>query len=125
MNNLISRFARLALLAAGVAFVASVAAPAAQAADAAKAPLSASFEKGSPGKNGGPYTLTVKNTSAQAVKASATVVYSVAVHNRPKTKDVPEHTLPAGKDMKIDDLSAGDKVTVKAAGFAPLELTVK
>lgn len=93
-------------------------------ANAPALPLVAAFEKGTPKPDVGPYSLTLRNASTQTVKASATIVLSIVAHSRPKTRDVPEHAIEAGKSWTIADLSSGDKVTIKAAGFAPLELTV-
>ena len=38
--------------------------------------------------------------------------------------EVPAHLVKAGDTWTIDGLAASDKVTVMAAGYAPLELTV-
>jgi hypothetical protein len=87
-------------------------------------PLSASFEKVA-GTDTAPYVLTLKNDSDKEVKASAKVLLAVAFHAESKARMVPEHVIDAGKTWTIADLSAGDRVTVSAEGFAPLELTVK
>lgn len=88
------------------------------------APLKAAFTKDDSGKNEAPYTLTLTNTGAHAVKVAATIDLSVVVHNRPKSRDVAAQTIEPGKTLAIDDLAAGDKVTVTADGYAPLHLTV-
>ncbi len=87
-------------------------------------PLTATFEKAT-GKDTGPqYVLKLKNDSMDAIKASAKVQLSVVVHSSDKTRDVPEHVIAAGETWTIGELSATDKVTVTAAGYTPLELTV-
>lgn len=90
----------------------------------AAAPLKATFAKDASGKTEGPYVLELANTSAHAVKVGATVDLSVVVHNRPKSRTVAAQSVEPGKSLRIDDLSAGDKVTVTAEGFEPLHLTV-
>jgi len=88
-------------------------------------PVTTSFAKGDKaGPNGGVFVLTVKNTSAQSLKISATIVVSVASHNRPHTREVPAQVIEPGQTVTIDDLVALDKVTLNAEGFAPLELEV-
>jgi len=124
MNTSNRSFTR-ALLALGCAFVlAIVLAPALKADKAPSLPLSASFEKVA-GTETAPYVLTLKNDSANAVKAGAKVLLAVAFHAEAKARNVPEQVIEPGKTCKIADLSAGDRVVVSAEGFAPLELTVK
>ena len=122
------------LLALGCAFVlAIVSAPALRAeagssqppaAKAPSLPLSASFEKGASAENA-PYVLTLKNDSTNALKASAKVLLAVAFHAESKARNVPEQVIEPGKTWTIADLAKDDRVIVSAAGFAPLELTVK
>jgi hypothetical protein len=85
-------------------------------------PFAATFDKGD-GDNG-PYILSLKNTSGDSIKASGSVLLSVAVHNNAKTRDIPEHTVGRDEVWTIPGLAAGDKVTIAASGFSPLELTV-
>jgi hypothetical protein len=85
-------------------------------------PFAASFDKAD-GDNG-PYVLSLKNTSGDSIKASGSVLLSVAVHNNAKTRDIPEHTVGRDEVWTIPGLAVGDKVTIVAAGFSPLELTV-
>jgi hypothetical protein len=91
---------------------------------AAKLPLEHSFNKEKTGEYAGLYTLTLKNTSAAAVKVNVLVERSVVVHNRPKSETLPAETIKPGASMKVEVLAAHDKVTVTADGFAPLHLTV-
>jgi len=90
----------------------------------ASLPLTATFEKGPASETGGPYVLKLTNTSATAVTASAAIVASVSSHASAKNRTVPAHTVEPGAVWAISDLASGDKVTVTADGFAPLELTV-
>jgi hypothetical protein len=87
-------------------------------------PLSASFAKSS-GAEDAPYVLTLKNESATAVTASAKVLLAVAFHAESKARDIGEHTIGPGETWTISDLAKGDRVTVSANGFAPLQLTVE
>ena len=87
-------------------------------------PLAPSFSKGEPGENGGPYVLTLKNTSQAAVTVTATVLQSVVSHNRPKTFDVGPKTIEAGGSWAIPDLAVQDRVSVKGDGYETLEVTV-
>lgn len=86
-------------------------------------PLTTSFTKGEPGENGGHYVLNLKNTSHDALKVKATIVWSVASHNRANTINLPEHEIAAGGDWKISDLAAHDRVILSAEGFEKLEVT--
>ena len=123
-----------ALLALGCAFVlALVSTPALRAADGSAQPmadkcpclpLSASFAK-TAGAEDAPYVLTLKNDSAKAVKASAKVLLAVAFHAEAKARNVAEQVIDPGKTCTIGELAKGDRVIVSAAGFSPLELTVK
>lgn len=124
-----SKFVLIAAAALGLCFVAATAVNAADdakpAAEKGKSlPLTATFEKGADSETG-PYVLTLKNDSEKPVKATAKVLLSVAFHADSKARNVPEQEIAPGKTMTIRDLSAGDKVTVTAKGYAPLELTVK
>jgi hypothetical protein len=107
-----------------VSVFAVLAGPSASAADEMMPalPVKASFGKGTPGENGGPYALTVTNTSEKALTVSATVIWSVASHNRPKTLELPAHEIAADGTWVIDDLAAEDRVILKAEGYASLEL---
>jgi hypothetical protein len=133
MNTTRSSLVRVALLALGcicsLAFVplAAAASPSILAPLADKAPdlpLTTSFAKSAPGPNGGPFTLTVKNTSAAELKVSGKVDLSVVSHATAKSKELPAHVIPAGGTWTINDLAAADKVTLTAEGFAPLTVTV-
>lgn len=125
---------RTALIALGWACsLAIVQLPVLKAADAAASPppadkapslpLTATFEKGTAHEMG-PYVLKLKNTSKDALKVSAKILLSVAFHMGSKHWDLPEHVIDPGQVWSIPDLSAGDKVTLTAQGFAPLELVV-
>jgi hypothetical protein len=92
---------------------------------AAPLPLQATFHKTKSGENAGLFTLRLKNTSADTITATASIIVSVPVHNNPKVREEPAHAIKPGKSWSIRKLAAGDKVTVKADGFAPLELTVQ
>lgn len=71
------------------------------------------------------FVLHVTNTSKDALKVTATVQASVAVHNTDKFRHLPEHEIGAGQTWAIPDLVALDKVVLAAEGFAPLEVEVK
>jgi hypothetical protein len=86
-------------------------------------PVTASFAKGT-ARDKGPYVLTLTNTSNDALKVTTTVLLSVAYHGSNKHWDLPEHLIAPGESWAIPDLTAGDKLTITAPGFAPLELTV-
>ena len=129
-----SPICRLALVALGCAFGLVLAqAPALRASSATalpalddKAPglpVTTSFDKVA-GAEAGPYVLKVQNDSKDALKVSAKVQLSLPSHADRKTRDVPEHVIDPGQAWTIGDLAAGDKVTLTAPGFAPLELTV-
>jgi hypothetical protein len=87
------------------------------------APLAVSFEKVTDSE-GGPYVLKLKNTSGDAVAASAKIFPSVTIHSDTKERDLPERAIASGESWSISGLAATDKVTVNAKGFAPLEITV-
>ena len=91
---------------------------------AAALPVTAAFEKGE-SKEGGPFTLKLKNTSSESLKVSVKVLLAVAYHAENKAKNLPETTLAAGKEQSFPGLAADDRVVVTAAGYAPLTLTVK
>jgi hypothetical protein len=133
-SSIRSVLCRTALIALGCAFsLALVQIPALKAADAAAAqppackapclPLTATYEKVTGGEMG-PYVLNLKNDSKDTLKVSAKILLSVAFHMGSKHWDLPEHVIEAGQVWRIPDLSAGDKVTLTAQGFAPLDLTV-
>jgi len=130
-SSLCSVFCKTALLALGCAFgLALVPSPSLKAADTAMAekmqcvPLTATFAKVADAEKA-PYVLTLKNDSKDTIKASAKVLLAVAFHAEAKARTIPELVIEAGKSGTIADLAAGDKVVVSAAGFCPLELTVK
>ncbi|HVU26092.1 MAG TPA: hypothetical protein VHE13_18315 [Opitutus sp.] len=134
MNNPAFRSLRypVALLLLGGAFLlpsfssAASPAPHALADNAAPLPLKATFRKAKKkaDEDAAGYTLRLRNTSDKAVSVSATIIVSVPVHNNPKVREESAHEIAAGKSWTIKGLAAQDKVTVKADGFAPLELTV-
>lgn len=86
-------------------------------------PLSATFTKNA-SSDAGPYVLTLLNTGKSTLTVSGKVQLAVQSHAGLKTRDIPSHAIEAGKDWAISDLSAGDKVTLTADSYAPLELTV-
>jgi hypothetical protein len=88
-------------------------------------PVKAAFEKNPQAKTEGPFVLTLTNTSAKALKVTVSVDVSVAIHDRPKNRELGPQEIAPGKDWKIDDLVAEDRVTVKSEGFEPLKLVVK
>jgi len=123
-----------ALIALACAFcLSTVSIPAAKAADGAAAqrledkapslPLTYSFEKVADTESG-PYVLKLKNVSSDPLKVSAQVTPSVTFHANSKVRNVPEHVIDPGQVWTITELAATDKVTVRAMGFAPLELVV-
>jgi hypothetical protein len=124
---------RIALIALGCACLAIVQMPALKAADAAATtpmaikapslPLTATFDK-VVGAEKGPYVLKLKNDSKAELKVTAKILLSVAFHMGSKHWDLPEHVIASGQVWSIPDLSAGDKITVTAEGYAPLELVV-
>lgn len=87
-------------------------------------PLTHSFEKGTPGENGGPYAVKLKNTSQEALKLTASIIWSVASHNRANTINLPARTLAAGETWTISDLAVEDRVVVSADGYEKLEVKV-
>ena len=94
-------------------------------ADKGMLPLKAAFEKNASATTEGPYVLTLTNTSDQALTVTVKVDQDVTAHNRPKSRDLGPQEIASGKEWKIDDLAALDKVTVKAKGYEPLKLTVE
>ncbi|WP_221031549.1 hypothetical protein [Actomonas aquatica] len=84
-------------------------------------PLSASFDKGEPGENGGPYALTVKNTSDHALTLEGMVIFSVTSHNRAQDHHIGPKTLAAGESWTINDLAVEDRVVLHAEGYAKWE----
>lgn len=91
---------------------------------AAPLPLKVTFRQSHKGEDAGLFTLRLKNTSEQSVTASASIVVSVPVHNSPKIREEPAQEIKPGKTWSIKQLASGDKITVKADGFEPLEVTV-
>lgn len=87
-------------------------------------PLTASFAKGTPGEFGGPYAVTLTNTSSKALKVSATIIQSVTSHNRPKTIELPAQEVAAAGTWVINDLAVDDRIVLSADGFEKLELKV-
>ncbi len=86
-------------------------------------PLTASFEKVAD-STGGPYVLSLKNISKDAIEVTVKIHLSVAFHANNKDRNVPAHVIDPDQVWTVSDLAAGDKITVTAAGFAPLELVV-
>lgn len=99
-------------------------APAAATAEAKPLPVTTSFKK-SKHADGVSFELKVKNTSDEELKVSAQVLLSVAFHATNKARNLPAHKIKPGKMWHIKDLSAQDKVTLTAEGYAPLEVTVE
>ena len=99
------------------------AAPKSQTDKAPSLPLTGTFAKVTTGE-AGPYVLTLKNDSKEAVKASAKILLSVAFHADNKARNIPEQVVKPGQTWTIPGLAAADRVTITAKGFAPLELTV-
>lgn len=92
---------------------------------AAPMPVTATFAKNASAKTDGPYVLTLKNTSETPITVSVRVDQDVTVHNRPKNRTVGPQEIAPGKEWRIDDLAALDKVTVSADGYESLTLTVR
>lgn len=88
-------------------------------------PVTTAFEKLKASEKDGHYVLKVTNTSKQALKISVAIVESVTFHAHPKNRSLPEHAVAAGETWTVDDLAPEDKITLTAAGFDPLQLTVK
>jgi hypothetical protein len=107
-----------------VSILAALAPTSASAADdmAPALPVTASFGKGTPGENGGPYALTLTNTSDKALTVNATIIWSVASHNRARTIELPAHEIAAGGTWVVNDLAAEDRIILTAEGYAKLEL---
>ncbi|HTL69303.1 MAG TPA: hypothetical protein VL200_16680 [Lacunisphaera sp.] len=103
--------------------LALVFAPAARAADQAL-PVTPTIEN-TKAMDHPPFVLKLKNDSKMTLKLSATVQLSVVAHNADKARMVPAQDVAAGATMTIADLAAMDKVTVKAEGYAPLEIEIK
>ena len=83
-------------------------------------PFTSDFEK-EDGDNG-PYGLTLKNTSGNAIKVNVVVLPNAGSGGN--KRDIPEHLVGREESWTIYGLSTGDRVTVEAGGFAPLALTV-
>lgn len=77
------------------------------------------------GAEAGPFVLKITNTSSSALKVTAKVLLAVAFHADNKAKHLPEQTIEAGASWSVADLALDDKVVLTAAGFAPLEVSVK
>jgi hypothetical protein len=86
-------------------------------------PVTTSFDKGTD-PDLGPYILNIKNTSKDGLKVSVKIHLSVAFHANNKDRNIADHTIDSGQTWTVTDLASGDKITVAAEGFAPLELTV-
>ncbi len=94
-------------------------------AEAKALPITTSVTKGEPGPEyGGPYVLSVTNTSGAELQLKAVIAQSVVSHNRPKTIELPVKSLAAGATWKIVDLAVDDKVTFSAEGYEKLEVKV-
>ncbi|HUJ42693.1 MAG TPA: hypothetical protein VLW52_03695 [Opitutaceae bacterium] len=113
----------LALTPAQAVKAADTAAPAAPAVKAPSLPVTATFDKVANAERG-PYVLKVTNNAKDTLKVSAKILLSVAFHMGSKHWDLPEQAIEPGKAWTIPDLTAGDKVTLLAQGYAPLELVV-
>jgi hypothetical protein len=85
-------------------------------------PLTATFAKAD--ADTGPYVLNLKNTSDGALKVTAKILLSVYFHADSKSRNLPDHAIDPGQVWTIPGLAANDRVTISAAGYAPLELTV-
>jgi hypothetical protein len=66
----------------------------------------------------------LRNVSRDAVEVSAKIRLSVAFHANTKDRNIPSHAIDPGQVWTISDPSAGDKITITAAAFAPLGLVV-
>jgi hypothetical protein len=86
-------------------------------------PLTSTFDKGTD-PNEGPYVLNLKNVSKDSLKVSVSIHLSVAFHANKKDRTLPDHVIEPDQVWTVSDLAAGDKVTVTADGYSPLELTV-
>jgi hypothetical protein len=73
----------------------------------------------------GPYVLKLKNESSTDITVTGKILLAVAFHAETKARNLPAHTIEAGKEWSIADLAAEDKITLTAEGFAPLEIVVK
>ncbi len=126
MNSTTRPTYRSVLLALGCALgLAFALAPAMNAADAPKAlPVTVTFEKVAV-KDAPPYVAKLTNTSKESLKVSVKVRLSVAAHPMEKSRNVPDQVIEAGKTASVPNLAVGDKLTLTAAGFAPLEVEVK
>jgi hypothetical protein len=113
----------LALVQTPALKAADPAAPQAPAVKAPSLPVTATFEKVA-GAESGPYVLNLKNVSQDALKVSAKILLAVAFHMDSKARIVPAHVIDPGQVWSIADLAAGDRITLTAEGFSPLELTV-
>ncbi len=87
-------------------------------------PVKTACKKVDAGENKGLYELKVTNVSDHALTVTTTVRVSVPVHNQPKIRQLPPQVIDSGKSWTIDALAAHDVITLVAAGFAPLEITV-
>jgi hypothetical protein len=85
-------------------------------------PMTSSVDKGD-GENG-PYVLSLKNTSGDSLRATATVQLSVASNGDKKTRDIGENVVGRAEVWTIPGLAAGDKVTIFVQGYSPLEISI-
>ena len=85
-------------------------------------PVSTAFGMGTPGDNGGPYALTLKNTSNETLTVQGTIFWSVSSHNRAQTLTVGPKTLAPGASWTINDLAVEDRIVIQALGFTKIEL---
>jgi hypothetical protein len=85
-------------------------------------PLTTTFGKGTPGENGGIYSLTLKNTSDKALTVKTTIIWSITSHNRARTIELPAREIAAGGTWTISDLSFDDRVIVSAEGYEKLDV---
>lgn len=119
---------RSALLALGCALGLALLLVPAVKADDAKAPalpLKVTFEKVTGVVDAPPFVAKLTNTSKDSLKVGIKIRLSVAAHPMAKSKDIAEQAIAAGQTFSIPELAAEDKLTITAAGFAPLDVTVK
>lgn len=115
-------FVLVVAFALGFALNIASAAPQQVADTKASAPVTVAFEKAA--GDDGPYLMTVKNTSSDALTVQISVHQSVKSHNRPMDVNHPEETIAAGGSTTVKGLAALDKVKISAKGYSAMELVV-
>jgi len=85
-------------------------------------PFTATFSKAD-GDNG-PFGLTLRNTSGNSIRASASVSLNAGPNADGKVREIPGHVVDRAETWTIYGLSTGDRVTVQADGYSALNLTV-